>query len=255
MYQGMCGGACNGGAPVLPKPESQLSSGMRTNLLGDAIVYQHQVTTDKKQFASATDYMRYKKARILSGTPLCVAGRPPQSAIITRLIETGCQACQPVCPVGTTEENAPVLVFAAQLSDPSGMEELQIGLNNIYGYPVTIPDPPAGYPEDGVIWVVGYPNYCNSTSQTLTIYDNGGSIISSQVTDLGEAPDPLFYNGIILFYSELFDPLTSSVTLTASNSCSSSTGPVLIGGGPGGRSAKIPTHMSTLMEKFAAIKK
>lgn len=93
-YQGMCGGSCNGGAgaPVLPKPESQLSSHMRTNLLGDAVVYQHQVTTGKQKFASAADYMRFKKARLLSGTPLCVAGRPPQSAIITRLIETGCQA-------------------------------------------------------------------------------------------------------------------------------------------------------------------
>ena len=94
-YQGMCGSSgCNSGAgaPVLPKPESQLSSTMRTNLLGDAVVYQHQVTTGKQQFASAADYMRFKKARILSGTPLCVAGRPPQSAIITRLIETGCQA-------------------------------------------------------------------------------------------------------------------------------------------------------------------
>jgi hypothetical protein len=92
-YQGMCGGTCSGGAtaPVLPKPESQLSGGQRTNLLGDALIYQHQLTTDKQQFTSATDYMRFKKARILSGTPLCTKGRPPQSAIIKNLLAFGCQ--------------------------------------------------------------------------------------------------------------------------------------------------------------------
>lgn len=89
-HQGSCGGECNEGAPVLPKLESQLSVGQRTSLLAEATIYYHQVTTGKQQFASASDYLRYKKARLMAGTPVCTAGRPPQSAIIAGLIATGC---------------------------------------------------------------------------------------------------------------------------------------------------------------------
>jgi hypothetical protein len=89
-YQGSCGGECGTGAPVLPKLESQLSGGQRTSLVSEATIYYHQVTTGKQQFASAADYMRYKKARIMAGTSLCTAGRTPQSSIITGLIATGC---------------------------------------------------------------------------------------------------------------------------------------------------------------------
>ncbi len=252
-YQGMCGGACQGGAgaPVIPKPESQLSSSMRTNVLGDALVYQHQVTTGKKQFASATDYMRYKKARILAGTPLCVAGRPPQSAIITRLIETGCQACQPVCPVSTVFENTP---FGGSIPI-SSYDDFQNEINGWYGTPTPLPPIPGDYGLDSFYGLI-YPPYCNSTSQTITVRDNTGDIVPTEFTDLGVMPDgPLPGGGVIIFYPLSFNIVTYSVTLTASNSCSSSTGPVFIVGDPGGRSAKTPTHMSTLMEKFAAIKK
>jgi hypothetical protein len=88
-YQGMCG-ACGAGAPVLAKPESQLSGGQRTSLLSEATIYRHQLTRPKKQFKSASDYLRFKKAAVMSGTPVCTSGRLPQSAIITDLIATGC---------------------------------------------------------------------------------------------------------------------------------------------------------------------
>ena len=92
-YQGSCGVECGTSAPVLPKLESQLSGGQRTSLVAEATIYYHQITTGKQQFASASDYLRHKKARIMAGTPICTSGRPPQSAIIAGLIATGCQAC------------------------------------------------------------------------------------------------------------------------------------------------------------------
>lgn len=92
-YQGACG-TCGSPAPILPTHERQLSGTMRTNLLSEAVIFQHQRTTGKTQFASAADYMRYKKARVMAATPLCTAGRPPQSVIIENLIVTsGCSTC------------------------------------------------------------------------------------------------------------------------------------------------------------------
>lgn len=91
MYQGLCG-SCADTPIVLPAPERQLSSAQRTSLLSEAVIYQHQRTTGKTQFASAMEYLRYKKARVMAGTPLCTAGRPPQSSIVTGLIATGCQS-------------------------------------------------------------------------------------------------------------------------------------------------------------------
>ena len=231
-YQGLCGGACNGGAsaPVLPKPESQLSSHMRTNLLGDALVYQHyqhQITTGKKQFASATDYMRFKKAQILSGTPLCVAGRPPQSAIITRLIETGCQACQPVCPVGTTFENTPQfapLDLINRDDPPFGFNYTEEQLSILYGRPITLPEPPIGYLYDIGLQLI-YPPYCNSTNVLVKVLDNVGNIIPSQITYFG--PSPLGeIGGYVVIYPSDIDAIFNggSITVTASNICSSSSG-------------------------------
>ncbi len=228
MYQGMCGGACQGGAgaPVLPKPESQLSSHMRTNLLGDALVYQHQVTTGKTQFKSATDYMRYKKARILSGTPLCVAGRPPQSAIITRLIETGCQACQPVCDIATTSINGgDVLGPLAELIDISDTEFSDF-IFSLYGFP--IPDAPDPYDYDSYI-AVTYPLPCNSISYSMSILDSSGTPIPSQITNLGPNSEGF---GVFIVYPSIdpLDPLLvdGSIVITASNSCSSSSGDAAI---------------------------
>ena len=90
MYQGMCGGSCGDVAPVLPTPESQLSGGQRTSLVSEATIYQHQRLTGKTQFTSSSDYISYKKARLLAGSSSCTKSRPPQSAIIKDLIAVGC---------------------------------------------------------------------------------------------------------------------------------------------------------------------
>jgi hypothetical protein len=89
-YQGTCG-SCGSSSPVLPSADRQLSGAQRTNLLSAAIVYEDKRTSGKTQFSSAAEYMRYKTARAMAATPLCTAGRPPQSAIVEALIITsGC---------------------------------------------------------------------------------------------------------------------------------------------------------------------
>lgn len=93
-YQGQCG-ACNtsgdcAGAPVLPTDTAQLSSGMRTGLLTDATVFNHQLATGRTQFASAGEYLRYKKARTLTGSLQYGGWRGAQSVIIKNLNEAGC---------------------------------------------------------------------------------------------------------------------------------------------------------------------
>lgn len=93
-YQGQCG-ACNtsgdcASSPILPTETAQLSSGMRTGLLTDATVLNHQVATGRTQFASAGEYLRYKKARALTGSLQYGGWRPAQSVIIKNLNEAGC---------------------------------------------------------------------------------------------------------------------------------------------------------------------
>lgn len=91
-YQGDCG-ICGTPAPILPTVEQQLNSGQRTDLLSAAIIYYGQINTGKTQFSSAAEYLSYKKARLMAATPLCKAGRPPQSSIVEGLILTsGCQS-------------------------------------------------------------------------------------------------------------------------------------------------------------------
>ena len=93
-YQGQCGwcdtsGNCSG-SPVLPTETAQMSSGMRTGLLTSATVLNHQLASGRTQFASAGEYLHYKKARALTGSLQYGGWRGPQSVIIKNLNEAGC---------------------------------------------------------------------------------------------------------------------------------------------------------------------
>jgi len=101
-YQGTCGGcdlsagvAC-WAAPVLPTFEGSLSSTQRQSAKADAALYGHvnaaRVASGQAayQFASATDYLRYKKARILANSATNDPFRGPPSAAIAATQRAGC---------------------------------------------------------------------------------------------------------------------------------------------------------------------
>ena len=93
-HQGACG--TDWSSPVLPSPEGMLSSTQRQAAKADAALYGHvnaaRVSTGRPayQFASAADYLRYKKARILANPatndPYC----GPPSAAIAAMQRSGC---------------------------------------------------------------------------------------------------------------------------------------------------------------------
>lgn len=145
--------------------------------------------------------------------------QPPEGPSYT--VDPCCQTtCSPVCPVSTLEENTPFL-FPVSIGD-SGFQDF---INDIYGTSTPIPDPPVDYSESEFI-VLLYPSYCNSTSQTVHVLSDS-AVVPSQITDLGPSPpipDSPFPDGlggaVIIYPSAGF----TNITLTASNSCSSSTG-------------------------------
>lgn len=129
--------------------------------------------------------------------------------------------CEPVCPVSSEPSNTPALAPVPL----DNLSEFQEFIDGVYGTPTTIPPPPPGYSFNYFI-VLLYPPYCNSTHQTVQIF-NGSDTVPAQITDLGPS---LSYNGfpfgdgiggIVIIY-----PIGEGdrITLTASNSCSSSTG-------------------------------
>ncbi len=74
-WQGRCA--------VLPNDNTQLTSGMRMGIVSAATIYNE--ATPRQKFASAADYIQYKKARVLAGSGTST-GRPPQSAAIAGLV-------------------------------------------------------------------------------------------------------------------------------------------------------------------------
>jgi hypothetical protein len=101
-YQGTCGG-CDAsagtvcwGSPVLPSSEGTLTSTQRLAGKADAALYGHvnaaRIASGRAayQFASATDYLRYKKARVLANPATNDPFRGPPSAAIAAIQRTGC---------------------------------------------------------------------------------------------------------------------------------------------------------------------
>ncbi len=92
-YNSSCG--VNGWpSPVLPNEVGQLSGGAYANLQGDVTVYQNMLQKPQSpyppKFKSAADYIRFKKAQILS-SPLSGVYKdvrpPPSSYIVTDICE------------------------------------------------------------------------------------------------------------------------------------------------------------------------
>lgn len=152
-YQGDCG-ICGSPAPILPTHERQLSSAQRTNLLSAAVIYQDKRTSGKTQFSSAAEYMSYKKAQLMAASPLCKAGRPPQSAIVEALIIVSGCGC-----------NVPVI---------SGFT-----ISNFYGPPY-------------FTWDVTWTPIPGTTASFIVTPDCGDTIISQNYTITGEGSATVF---------------------------------------------------------------
>lgn len=247
-YQGTCG-ACDASgtccpAPVLPSYESHLSTAQLRDLKSAAIVYTEAVTVKRAggvpRFTSHADYIKYRRAQTLAGgasrLPPC---RAPQSAIITQLEAVGCAtaACEAVCPVSTippidSTTNTPI-IFPGDLSGSDigiPVSAIESFLSEIYETPITITQP-IGYPYESFIFML-FPPYCNATNFTpiLTV---DGSPQTFQSTQFGPSSYVNFLygeqgiGGVFIIFPN-FDLSTVSgqvsVSLTASNSCSSSTG-------------------------------
>jgi hypothetical protein len=236
-YQGTCGpcdasGCCS--SPVLPSYTTQFSTSQTTDTRSAAVIYTETVRTIRAggtpRFASHADYLKYKRAQALASGATRVLCRPPPSAAIRQIEATGCPiACEPVCPVGTTNDNTPQLApldLEFPDNEPFGFNYVQIQIDLIYGISTPLPEPPIGYPFTYGI-ILAYPPYCNSTNQTIHLFDSDGNNVSAQITDLGPFPNPPdFLVGFVIIYPSI-DPASVTITLTASNSCSSSTGEAL----------------------------
>jgi hypothetical protein len=110
--------------------------------------------------------------------------------------------------------------------EPFGLNILQSNINALYGVPTPIPPPPVGYSFDAGI-VVYSPIYCNATQITVQVLDGSGNVVpSTSVTNLGLAPQPNIreIGYVIIVYPGPTAIALSAVLVTASNSCSSSTG-------------------------------
>jgi hypothetical protein len=228
-FQGQCGYCDPSGcwpAPVFPGQTEQFGGSDSKEFRATATVYGHALLTQQKRFASATDYLRYKKGLIAAGSAGGYRPYRAPPAPIADMIAAGCptaEVCAEVCPVSTGEPST-VWGGIPDISDT----EFQDYLTAAYG--VSLPSPPPGYPDTDFIAIV-YTPYCNSTSQITNIYDESGNVLPAQITDLGPALSyeggpfgPLGVGGTVIIYPLAGVPFIFTVTVTASNSCSSSTG-------------------------------
>jgi hypothetical protein len=144
--------------------------------------------------------------------------------------------CNPVCPVSTIPifdqfANTPSIIPGDLSGDDSGIPVAGIEdvLSELYGRPITI-TPPEGYTNDQFLFLV-FPPYCNSTNITVTLVINDVPV-TFQSIQYGPTDNPDFIYGdqglggafVIFPNFNLAEAFSVSVTLTASNSCSSSSG-------------------------------
>lgn len=131
--------------------------------------------------------------------------------------------CNPVCPI---EDNLPVWgpLDLVNVNDPPfGFNYTQTQIDGLYGTPTPMPEPPVGYEFDfGLVVIV--PSYCNTTQANLQLLDEIGNVIPASITNLGPIPPPNneFAGYIFVIYPTTVD--FSTIPVTVSNSCSSSTG-------------------------------
>lgn len=97
QYQGMCGGcdpssgvAC-WSSPVLPSFEGSLSSTQRLSAKADAALFNHVKSAGPTyKFASAEEYLRYKKARVLANAATNDPYRGAPSSAVAAMQREGC---------------------------------------------------------------------------------------------------------------------------------------------------------------------
>jgi hypothetical protein len=98
-YQGECGYCDPSGncwpAPVFPGQTEQFGGSDQKEFRATASVYGHALQVRQSgrapRFASATDYLRYKKGAIAAGSASGYRPyRPPPSAAIADMISAGC---------------------------------------------------------------------------------------------------------------------------------------------------------------------
>ena len=136
------------------------------------------------------------------------------------------KCCEPVCqiPIGVIFPFTP-----ADTPDDSipSIPELEGILFDITGSTITIPAPPAGYPNDRYGFFVFFPEMCNASTYTISVSDDSGVVNQVQYF-LGTYNAPIFEpeypkTGFIVGYPSR-DPLTNvNGTITASNECSQTT--------------------------------
>ena len=229
-FQGQCGYCDPSGcwpAPVFPGQTEQFGGSDSKEFRATAAVYGHALQVKRAggvpRFASGSDYLRYKKGLIAAGSAGGYRPYRAPPAPIADMIAAGCP-CAEVCPVATTVEDNTIYSQIIDISDAF------IQAYTMAAYGVSMPTPPPGYPDSNCIIIITTP-YCNSTSQITKIFDESGAILPAQITDLGPALSymdgpfgPLGVGGTVFIYPLAGITGIFTVTVTASNSCSSSTG-------------------------------
>lgn len=176
---------------------------------------------------SASGRTRMLKAKTLAAyhnrnpTKNDYGGEKPSSALILLLRGVGqnelCDSCcEPVCdPSG-----ALLLPF-----NVSYIPTLESDLSAITGQPISIPAPPDGYPSDREFILMFFPEMCNATSYSGTLYNP--NLMPSQQYYLGMFLTTGFIfptTGFIVLYplQDWNYSYPANAILTVSNECSSS---------------------------------
>jgi len=134
----------------------------------------------------------------------------------------GCCNCLPVCDL-----SGDVYFIPFSITDISGAEDF---INSFITDTVIIPPPPEGYSNDYGIFTTSFVG-CNTTSSTVTIYDDT-TIIPATQYDLGvhTASNTIDSDiGFVVAYPTPTSPNITSITITSSNACSSVTDDVILG--------------------------
>ena len=167
-----------------------------------------------------------RQSRALGQIRLTLEGPAGELTTVTPCCPT---TCEPVCSFAV----APILYPGDLSGSESGFTLLYLEglLSEIYDSPITI-TPPVGYPYETFI-VILFPPYCNATSYSVTLIVNGSPVSFESIRygssnfngfpygDLGIGGAFVIFPSIDLTSGDIE---SVSVTLTASNSCSSETG-------------------------------
>ena len=136
---------------------------------------------------------------------------------------------QPIVCVTCIDACVSVCDFSGSFVFPFLVSEIPVvesDLSELTGQVITLPDPPAGFPEDRYGLVYFFPEVCNATLYTNQIVNNSDNLNQQQYfLGIYDTPDePFARTGLIIAYP-LVDLPGDSLTfiVSASNECSFST--------------------------------